>query len=230
MLEPTPKNTPVPNWVWLACVPVVGSLAIAYAGNKTKTPQWIYLGAGMFTATLIIGSSNLGLLAWVAQVGVAFYLKNPFWQKLGHRNSLASGPSRAGGRSGKIDINDCSKDDLVRGLDLPIIYANDIESLKSEGYIFTHLEELSEIVGIPESYLPRLGDRVTFSYNPQKELECSWQRLNVMSIAELIAAGLPHESALKIVREREQHGEYRSVMDIKRRTGIPFQHYRCVVY
>jgi TM2 domain-containing membrane protein YozV len=126
----------------------------------------------------------------------------------------------------KLDINNCSKDELVRTLKIPIIYANDIDSLKNEGYIFTHVEELSEIAGLPESYLDRLAGKVIFTYNINKELECSWQRLNVMSIDELVLAGLGGNVAQKIVSEREDNGEYRSVIDVKRRTSIPFHRYK----
>lgn len=129
----------------------------------------------------------------------------------------------------KLDINNCSKDELVKVLGLPIIYANDIESLKNEGYIFTHVEELSEIAGLPESYIGKLAGKVIFTYNSNKELECSWQRLNVMSIDELVMAGLGGTIAQKIVAERENNGEYRSIIDIKRRTSIPFHSYKIVV-
>ncbi len=129
----------------------------------------------------------------------------------------------------KLDINNCSKDELVRDLDIPIVYANDIDSLKNEGYIFTYVEELSEIAGLPESYVSKLAGKVIFTYNTNKEMECSWQRLNVMSIDELVMAGLGGTVAEKIVAERESNGEYRSVIDIKRRTSIPFHSYKIVV-
>lgn len=129
----------------------------------------------------------------------------------------------------KLDINNCSKDELVRVLELPIVYANDIESLKNEGYIFTHIEELSDIAGLPKSYLGKLADQVFFAYNANQELEFSWQRLNVMSIEGLIASGLNSDLAQQIVAEREKNGEYRSVIDIKRRTSIPFHNYKTFV-
>jgi TM2 domain-containing membrane protein YozV len=129
----------------------------------------------------------------------------------------------------KLDINNCSKDELVRTLRIPIVYANDIESLKNEGYIFTHVEELSEIAGLPESYIGNLAGKVIFTYNSNKEMQCSWQRLNVMSIDELVMAGLGGNVAQKIVTERESNGEYRSVIDIKHRTSIPFHSYKILV-
>jgi DNA uptake protein ComE-like DNA-binding protein len=234
MLEPTPKNSSTPNWVWLSFVPLFGGMAIIYAGNKAKTSNWIYLGAGVFTVSLFSVSSGMFYIAWLVQICISFSIKEAFLRKTSNNPELpgfhnltkyqASPNSKA-----LLDINNCSKDELVRVLGLPIIYANDIESLKNEGYIFTHVEELSEIAGLPESYIGKLAGKVIFTYNTNKELECSWQRLNVMSIDELVMAGLSGNVAQKIVAERENNGEYRSVIDIKRRTSIPFHSYKIVV-
>jgi DNA uptake protein ComE-like DNA-binding protein len=235
MLEPTPKTKLIPNWVWLSFIPVFGSMAIVYAGNKSKTAIWSYVGIGVFTISLLSVSTSLFFFIWIAQISISFYIKDAFSKKtttvaevpgfdnLSHYQVIPVSGS-------KLEINSCSKDELVRLLGMPIVYANDIESLKNEGYLFTHLEELSEIAGIPESYLPKLAGRITFAYNVNKEMHCSWQRLNIMPIEELVRAGLAHGIAQKIVNERENNGEYRSVIDIKRRTGIPFHSYQIVVY
>jgi hypothetical protein len=55
-----------------------------------------------------------------------------------------------------MDINIYSRDEMVWHLGLPILYANDIDAIRTEGYRFTCIEELSEIAGLPESYLPKL--------------------------------------------------------------------------
>jgi DNA uptake protein ComE-like DNA-binding protein len=232
MLEPTPKNSSTPTWVWLSFVPVVGSVALIYAGNKANTAKWMYLGAGIFTVSLISTSSAIFYLAWATQIFVSFSLKSAFLRKTVHSPELPGFHNLAQHQAvpnSKLDINNCSKDELVRVLGLPIVYANDIESLKNEGYIFTHVEELSEIAGLPESYIGKLAGKVIFTYNTNKEMECSWQRLNVMSIDELVLAGLDGNVAKKIVSEREKNGEYRSVIDIKRRTSVPFHSYKIVV-
>jgi DNA uptake protein ComE-like DNA-binding protein len=234
MLEPTPKNSPTPTWVWLSLVPLFGSVALVYAGNKANTAKWMYLGAGVLTVSLLSTSSPIFYLAWVAQIFISFSLKEAFLRKTANNPELPGFHNLAQyqampSSSAQLDINNCSKDELVRVLGLPIVYANDIESLKNEGYIFTHVEELSEIAGLPESYIGKLAGKVIFTYNTNKELECSWQRLNVMSIDELVLAGLGSTVAQKIVAERESNGEYRSVIDIKRRTSVPFHSYKIVV-
>ena len=234
MLEPTPKNRSTPNWVWLSFVPLFGSMAIIYAGNKAKTSQWMYLGAGIFTVSLFSVSSSIFFVAWLLQIYVSFHIKGDFLRKTADNPELPGFHNLAKYQAmpssqAQLDINNCSKDELVRVLGLPIVYANDIESLKNEGYIFTHVEELSEIAGLPESYIGKLAGKIIFTYNSNKEMECSWQRLNVMSIDELVMAGLGGTVAKKIVAERENNGEYRSVIDIKRRTSIPFHSYKIVV-
>jgi DNA uptake protein ComE-like DNA-binding protein len=234
MLEPTPKNNSTPTWIWLSFVPVLGSVALIYAGNKANIAKWMYLGAGIFTVSLLSTSSAIFYLTWLAQILISFSLKGAFLRKTANNpelpgfNNLAQYQAMPSSNA-QLDINNCSKDELVRVLGLPIVYANDIESLKNEGYIFTHVEELSEIAGLPESYIGKLAGKVIFTYNSNKELECSWQRLNVMSIDELVMAGLGGTVAKKIVSERENNGEYRSVIDIKRRTSIPFHSYKIVV-
>ncbi|ACK65025.1 TM2 domain containing protein [Rippkaea orientalis PCC 8801] len=129
----------------------------------------------------------------------------------------------------KIDINTCSKDELVYQLNLPIFYANDIDAVRRSGYLFTHVEELHEIAGLPENYIKKLAPLVTFSYDINKEIDVSWQRLNVYSIDQLMRDGLDAKVAQKIVQERDKNGVYKSVIDIQHRTGLPVNYYRHLI-
>jgi DNA uptake protein ComE-like DNA-binding protein len=220
-----------PNWVWYSFVPGFGGLAICYAGHQSNIRSWIGWGAGFTLAALAVSSSaNFGLIVWIAQIVTAFSLKKRYLIKTAPRGLLvpatATNAEELANLRGKIDINECTKDDLVRVLGLPIVYANDIESLQNEGYIFTHAEELSEIAGVPESHVRRIAPMICFSYNYQKEARLTWKRLNLLSPEELIKSGLDRVVAEKIVRERESKGEYKSVIDVKRRTGLPFDSYR----
>ncbi|WP_341732496.1 helix-hairpin-helix domain-containing protein [Microcoleus sp. EPA2] len=220
-----------PKWVWYSFIPYFGGLAIVYAGQKTNIRSWIGWGAGFTLAAVALSASaNLGLLVWVAQIVTAFSLKKRYLIKTAPRGLLvpasATSAEELANIRGKIDINECTKDDLVRVLGLPIVYANDIESLQNEGYIFTHAEELSEIAGVPASHVRRIAPMICFSYNYQKEASFTWKRLNVFSVEELIASGLDRVVAEKIVTERQIKGEYKSVVEVKRRTGLPFDSYR----
>lgn len=220
------KQTPA--WVWLSIIPVFGGIAIAYAGYKSKTKIWIALGVGITGISFIISSSSVVGLIWLAQIGVAFYLKTRFLAKTYPKNlPIPEEPDLAklvAYHRSKIDINQCSKNELVNSLGLPIVYANNIESLLNEGYIFTHAEELTEIAGIPENHVVRIAPLITFSYDYKKEADFSWRRLNTYSSQELIACGLDTAIATKIVTER-QRGEYKSLIDVKQRTGLPLNTY-----
>lgn len=222
-----------PQWVWCSCIPGFGGLALVYAGYKANTSNWMILGSGITIAALVLSSSHLALPIWLSQIVIALYLKKRYLIKTAPKGVLLPETTQTAALiaqvRGKVDINNCSKDDLVNLLGLPIVYANDIESLQTEGYIFTHLEELHEIAGIPENYLPRLAPLVTFSYDYKKEAHSSWKRLNIMSVQELIAGGLESDVAFKIVAERQKRGVYKSAIDIKRRTNLPFYSYRHLV-
>ncbi|NJK67679.1 MAG: hypothetical protein HC789_09170 [Microcoleus sp. CSU_2_2] len=219
-----------PNWVWYSFIPGFGGLAICYAGHQSNIRSWIGWGAGLTLAALALSSTNFASIIWIAQIVTAFSFKKRYLIKTAPRGLLvpatATNAEELANVRGKIDINECTKDDMVRILGLPIVYANDIESLQNEGYIFTHAEELSEIAGVPESHVRRIAPMICLSYNYQKEARLTWKRLNILSPEELIQSGLDRVVAEKIVRERQIKGEYKSVIDVKRRTGIPFDSYR----
>lgn len=126
----------------------------------------------------------------------------------------------------KIDINTCSKHEMVYRLGLPIVYANDIERLRHEGYQLTSIEDLWEVVGIPEATARRIEPRLVFRYSLQGEAAGSWRRLNTYSVPELIACGLEDTLAYRIVEEREQRGPFRSPVDARRRVGLDLQRYQ----
>lgn len=222
------QQTPV--WVWLSLIPTFGGFAIAYAGYKSKTNTWIVLGISTSILALALSANSLAVVIWMAQIGIAFYLKKAFLVKIYPKNlpipeeqELAN---LVASTRDKIDINECSKNELVNYLGLPIVYANNIESLMNEGYVFTHVEELIEVAGIPEKQVARITPLITFSYNYKKEAEYSWKRLNTYSTPELITCGLDGAIAEQIVAERQQRGEYKSLIDVKQRTGLPFATYR----
>ncbi len=223
----------IPQWLYWSLFPVLGGLAIVYAGNKTKTQSWIYTGLGFVAVAFILSNTSLGGIVWVAQIITAIALRKEFLAKT-YPNSLANSNEShllqliAKNRD-KIDINNCSKHDLVYGLDLPIVYANEIEEMKREGYNFTSLEELSELIGIPESTLQRIAPLVLSSFDINKEIHHSWRRLNVLSIDELVSLGLHINAAKIIVLERQQRGGYKSFLDFKNRTKLPLNIYRHIL-
>ncbi|HAC65807.1 MAG TPA: comEA protein [Cyanothece sp. UBA12306] len=221
-----------PLWFWLAFIPVFGCLAISYGGRKLKKNNIIFLGILGFIASIIIYDSSFILAIFLSQIGTAYYLKER-WIVTSRNNPtfFSARNTRNLDRMNqeKIDINTCSKDELVYHLNLPIVYANDIDTVRRSGYLFTHVEELHEIAGLPENYIKKLAPLVTFSYDINKEIDISWQRLNSYSIEQLIEDGLEKTIAQKIVDERNKNGIYKSVMDIQKRTELPIDCYRHLI-
>jgi len=223
-----------PTWVWWSFFPVLGGGAIAYAGVKSGSNIWIGAGASFVAAAIILPSipilSNLTTIVWIAQIASAFALKREYLIKTYPKSlPLPEDPklfAAIATNRPKVDINSCSKNDLVNVLGLPIVYANDIDSLRSEGHIFTSLEELHDILEIPNATLKKIEPIVVFRYDYRQESGYSWKRINSMSTDDLIGLGLEPNVADAIAKERQLHGEFKSVMDIKKRTGIPFSAYR----
>lgn len=214
-----------PSWVWLAFFPTLGGLAIAYAGAKIRNNKWIFLGLGCFVGSLLFSSiEGAVILLWLAQIGMAFNFRHDFIKLSGSRIAGASDfVSKTIRASSQIDINECSKDELVRLLNIPIVYANNIEFAKKEGFIFTYLEELVDVAGLPSSYLNKLKTAIIFRYDLKKEGDVSWYRFNSFTTEQLSQCGIGSEYAKLIVADREKRGSFSSVVDVIRRTGIPLK-------
>jgi len=225
-----------PQWVWFCCVPFIGGLGLVGAGSKVNNFRWMGLGLVLVVGSFAITYTPMAaawIFIFIAQVAIAFGLRQKYLVKTFPQNAHLPQDQKLAQQvlacRPKVDINTCSKDDLVRGLGLPIVYVNDIFALRASGYIFTHAEELTEIVGVPEETVQRLVQAITFSYNPQQESYVSWRRANSFGAEELVGLGLAENVARAIVAERAKSGQYRSVVDISKRTGLPVEAFRALI-
>ena len=224
----------IPQWIWWSLCPVFGALTIAYAGYLTKTDRWLQIGIGI-TATVLLasfcGQSWLVYLAIPIQLAIAMNIKSAYLIKSAPRGSILPTDRETAieiaNVRGKVDINKCSKDDLVHVLGLPIAYANNIESIKNEGYLFTYLEELTELADLPENWCKMIEPLIVFNYYEAENRD--WQRLNILPVAELIELGLDQITAEVICNERDLHGKYRSLIEVKRRTGLSLSLYKHLI-
>jgi Helix-hairpin-helix motif len=227
----------IPQWIWWSLCPVFGALTIAYAGYLTKTNRWLQIGIGISAGLLLasmFGLSWLVILALPVQLAIAIKIKNPYLIKSTPRGTILP-TDRQTARMiaeirGKVDLNKCSKDDLVYILGLPIVYANNIELIKAEGYMFLQIEELNTLADVPAKYCEAIEPMVVFNYYEDPTVNAiDWQRLNILPAAELIELGLDRSSAEVICNERQLHGAYRSLIEVKRRTGLPINLYKHLI-
>jgi Helix-hairpin-helix motif len=227
----------IPQWIWWSLCPVFGALTIAYAGYLTKTDRWLQIGIGISAAMLlasVCGQSWLVYLAVPAQLAIAMNIKNAYLIKSAPKGSILPTDRQTAQLiaevKGKVDINKCSKDDLVHKLGLPIAYANNIELIKAEGYMFTHVEELTTLADVPDRYCQEIEPLIAFNYYAEQSTDpIDWQRLNILPLSELIELGLDRQSAEAICNERQLHGAYRSLVEVKRRTGLPIGLYKHLI-
>jgi Helix-hairpin-helix motif len=226
----------LPNWVWWSLCPVFGALTIAYAGYLTKTDKWLKIGGGISAVLFLASLANQSWLIYLAvpiQLAIAMSIKNTYLIKIAPRGTILPTDRQTAQLiakiRGQVDINKCSKDDLVYILGLPIAYANNIELLKSEGYLFTHIEELTELADVPDKYCQAIEPIIAFNYYEKSAEPTDWQRLNILPVSELVELGLDRASAIVICDERQLHGAYRSLVEVKRRTGIPLNLYKHLI-
>jgi Helix-hairpin-helix motif len=226
----------IPDWIWWSVFPVFGGLTIAYAGYLTKTQKWLQIGGGISAIALLAALSGQTWLVYLAvpiQLAIAMQIKNPYLIKIAPRGAILPTDRQTAqliaSVRGKVDLNKCSKDDLVHILGLPIAYSNNIELIKAEGYMFTHLEELTELADVPEKSCYAIEPMIAFNYYEKSADPIDWQRLNVLPMSELVELGLDRDSATAICNERQLHGAYRSLVEVKRRTGIPINRYKHLI-
>jgi TM2 domain-containing membrane protein YozV len=131
----------------------------------------------------------------------------------------------------KLDINNCSTNDLVHIAGLLPNHAENIALIRTEGYQFLGLEDLTDLADIPEDYCRKIEPLIAFTYYEKFANfdATNWQRLNSLSMPELIELELDRDVAMKICDERHQNGEYRALVEVKRRTGLPISTYKHLI-
>lgn len=131
----------------------------------------------------------------------------------------------------KLDVNNCSINDLVHIVGLLPNYAESIALIRAEGYQFLGLEDLTELADLPEDYCQKIEPLISFHYYDRSEnfYPTNWQQLNSLSMEELIESELDPDIARKIYDERHQNGVYRALVEVKRRTGLPISAYKRLI-
>jgi DNA uptake protein ComE-like DNA-binding protein len=211
-------------WLWLALFPSLGGITFIVWGAQNKNRRALFGGA----AFLIVGGifsvdSSLGGAIWLLQIFSAFKVL-PLLSSL---NSIEA--SKHPKLKGKLDVNGCSKNELVHLLDMPIVYANEIEEIRAEGLRFTEFDDLANLTSIPNDYLAKIRPYLKFEFDYAQETGDSWRKLNYLSEDDLISIGVDKSAAIAIVKVRHAKGDYTSLIDVKRKTGIPLSRYRHIL-
>jgi len=215
-LSVTPSTQVSHNGFWLSFVPVFGGLSIVRESTRLGDTKAMQLGWGVFALSIVTALGGSFTFAWLLQIGLAVWLRT--------QHTQPPAPPLV-----QVDFNSCSKHDLVRVLNIPIVYANDIDLIRNEGHLFTHAEELSEIAGLPDELVLRIAPQLIFSYDAQKDDDHTWRQINFLTASEMVARGVDAIAAQKIVEERTLRGDYRSAVEVKRRTGVAFRQYQKLV-
>ncbi|MEN9227344.1 MAG: helix-hairpin-helix domain-containing protein [Gloeomargarita sp. GMQP_bins_44] len=203
------------TWFYFAWVPWLGGIAHIWLGWHIKNYRLLLAGLAFTLAPLV--AMDALVLTWLGQIIVALVYRREF---LAHSHPRPLPPPVT------LDLNTCSKHDLVYQLGLPIVYANAIMALRERGHQFTHPEELTDLVGIPAATVQRIAPYLTFSYDLAQEPYVSWRRANHLEAERLVAIGLEPDVACQIVAERQRRGPYRSVADLVQRTGLSTEQLR----
>ena len=74
--------------------------------------------------------------------------------------------------------------------------------------------------------MARIAPRLMFAYHATRDGATSWRRVNFLAADEMQGLGVDGAIAQQIVDERDHRGDYRSAIEIKRRTGLAFRTYK----
>ena len=112
---------------------------------------------------------------------------------------------------------------------MPIVYANEIEEIRADGVHFTEFDDLANLTSIPNDYLSKIKPYLKFEFDYTQETGNSWHKLNCLSEDDLISICVDKSAASVIVKVRHDKGDYTSLIDVKRKTGIPLSRYRHIL-
>lgn len=122
----------------------------------------------------------------------------------------------------KIDVNQATVDDWLRLPGFSIGQARSLVELVKMGVQLVCLEDIAAVIDIPLHYLQALEPILTFAYYDRlSPLSPEKTNLNTATVDEIAnIPGLNLDLAQKLVKHRQQDGEYRDLVDLKLRLKI----------
>ena len=122
----------------------------------------------------------------------------------------------------KIDVNQATVDDWLRLPGFSIHQARSLVELVRMGIQLVCLEDIAAAIDVPLHYLQALEPVLAFAYYDRLS-PLSPEKINLnTATAEQIATipGLNPDMAQEITNNRQQHGKYRNLVDLKQRINL----------
>lgn len=223
------------NWKWWLAVPGVNWLGLLFAGLQARKPDWVRLAfiyAALSSVCLGIGLlSGNWFLFWVAWLEIAVHsswIQGEYQSRLAFianpRRRLTSDTDlRLAQELGMgIDINRASIDDLLRLPGMSIIEARRIVEARSSSGPYLSADELVERAEISANKVRNLEALLQFCYyetTPALTTHCDINDASASELAQI--EGISAALADRIVLEREAHGEYASLSELRDRLALP---------
>jgi len=223
----------IPRWFYGVGIPGWGWLVLLWAGYQLKDRWTILLALGYGGATLLGWMVDplawLPLVAWMAGIAHMTVLKDQYAMQLQLAQPQAAiqtiQQARLAQQVGvRVDINRATQDEMVYRLNLSILLVNRILEFRRAGVMFTSMEELASQAGIPLAKLKIVEPILCFAYyEPITTSSERWTQVNALS-AEQISREFKIDLELshKLVAERDLHGSFTSLVQLRSRVGIPY--------
>jgi DNA uptake protein ComE-like DNA-binding protein len=132
----------------------------------------------------------------------------------------------------QIDVNQASVDDWLRLPGISIHQARSLVDLVGMGVQLLCLEDIAAAIGVPIHRLKPLEPILAFVYyDPQSLITPQRINPNLASVKELTQIPIVENSlANKIVGNREENGNYKSLADLQRRLKLDSQETSQLMY
>ena len=122
----------------------------------------------------------------------------------------------------KIDVNQATVDDWLRLPGFSIHQARSLVELVRMGVQFVCLEDIAAAIDVPLHYLQALEPVLTFAYydrlSPLSPEKINLNTANIDKIATI--PELSPDMAQKFLDNRQQHGRYKSLVDLQQRLNL----------
>jgi DNA uptake protein ComE-like DNA-binding protein len=222
------------SWKWLLAMPVINWLGLLVAGQQARKPAWVRWGiiyAALSSlsvgAGLLSGEWVLFWLVWLEVAVHSYRVQGEYQQRIALINNpqlrLQSEQDlqTAQDLGFAVDVNRASIDDLLRLPGMSIIEARRIVEERRRGGNYLSPEELHERADISATKLKRLAPLLLFCYYEPATMLPVRLAVNRVSAEQLTQLeGIDAVLAERIVRERDQGGDYRNLEDLRTRLTL----------